>query len=442
MSLSRRGRPGRLRSLVLVAAALAAFFAWTASAWAVDISTSGPVFQEKCNPCHANIADSRPGSEIKFSHAFHIPFACSSCHTQFPHRPEGTQKVAMKDCFACHNLRHGPNGQLAKGTCDACHLTPREQMRPTAASLSAPEHVWNWAQQPHVEPGRTEMRTRCMMCHDGKFCDDCHAQKGVTWKPSEPYTYDPQQSCQVCHGQSNLTKVSATGLTSYQVLGVDTSVHGNLSCTSCHIDFKYYDGADPTKLWEVNAGLGCRACHEGKVPGYETKVAPFQKVVAEWESSIHAIRLFGEDGKTPNLQSATCSSCHGGHNIQALDTGVAKAAFHSQAYQVCARCHLDKYNSYDDYYHGAAYKRGASDAPACWDCHSSHAIMPSAMKASMTSAENLPKTCGGAAAGRVCHEGSAENFAASAKNLIHQKAQVQASNWLEQVVAKVKSWFS
>jgi cytochrome c5 len=437
MALRRGACSGRHATFVLVAVALAAFFAWTGVASAATIETGGTVFQEKCNPCHANIADSRPGSEIKFSHAYHIPFACASCHTQFPHQPQGTVKVAMKGCFACHGLRHGPNGTLARGNCDACHLTPRERMRPTANSLSAPAHTTDWALKPHVEPGRKNLRTQCMMCHDQKFCDDCHIQKSIMWKPAETYTYDPKTDCQVCHGQSNLTKASATGFTSFQVLGVNDSVHGSLSCTSCHIDFKYYDAADPTKLWDVNAGLGCRACHEGKVPGYEKQVAPFQKVVAQWENSVHAQKLFGG-----NLQSATCASCHKGHDIQRLDTAAAKAAFHASGYDVCARCHLDKYRSYDDYYHGAAYKKGAADAPACWECHASHDIWPSANKASMTSDENLPKTCGGAAAGRTCHAGSKESFAAGAKNLIHQKTQVQATNPLEQVIAKIKSWFS
>jgi hypothetical protein len=347
----------------------------------------------------------------------------------------------MKDCFACHNLRHGPQGKLAKGECEVCHNTPRAQLKPTANSLSAPAHTPDWVNKPHVEPGKTQMRTLCMMCHDGKFCDDCHIQRGIAWKPTEAYTFDPQQSCQVCHAQTNLTKLSQGGVfKSFQVLGVQQSAHTRFSCQSCHVDFRFTeakftfsDGSPETKLWQVNAGLGCRDCHEGKVASYVKQVAPYGKVVAEYDTSIHRQKIL-----QGNYEAATCSSCHGGHDIKRLDTTEAKAAFHLEAERVCggSDCHKARYASYNDYYHGAAYKKGAPDSPACWDCHASHNILPNAQKASLMSAENMSRTCG------KCHPGSQESFATGARDLIHQKVDVQKANWLEQTVNKVKSFFS
>jgi hypothetical protein len=441
MQLSWRARPGRCSSILVAMAAFAVVLAWAAPTFAVTLELGGPVYESQCTYCHATIADSKKGAEIKFYHAYHLTYACAACHTEFPHAAGRTAVPKMAACFACHNLRHGPQGKLAKGECEVCHNTPRAQLKPTANSQSAPDHFQpDWAGKAHVAPSLKNYRTQCMMCHDQKSCDTCHAQKGVTWTPTQASAFDGGQNCQVCHGQSILQKPTAQGIQSFQVVGVEASAHGKLSCMSCHVDFKYYDGADATKLWEVNAGLGCRACHQGQVPGYEKQTQPFQKVVNQWETSIHAQKLFAG-----NLQSATCSSCHSGHDIQRLDTADAKAAFHANAYKVCARCHLDKYKSYDDYYHGAAYKKGAGDAPACWECHDSHLILPSSDKNSATSAENLPKTCGGQAAGHTCHKGSLgseNNFAAAAKNLIHQKTQVQATNPIEQLVAKIKSWFS
>lgn len=433
----------RLAQIALAAVAFGAVLAWAVQASAATIDIGGNVFSEKCTPCHANIADTKPGAEIKFSHAYHMTYPCSACHTKFPHQPQGTVTPKMQDCFACHNLRHGPQGKLAKGDCEVCHNTPRDQLRPSANSLSAPEHTVDWAQKPHVEPGRTQLRTKCLMCHTWEDCDKCHREKGVTWQPAvSTLTFDPQQACQVCHGQTNLTKLSTGGVfKSFEVLGVQQSAHTRFSCVSCHVDFRYTDvkytysdGSVETKLWNINAGLGCRDCHEGKVPEYAKQVAQFGKVVKEYDASVHRQQILAG-----NYDAATCASCHGGHDIQRLDTAAAKAAFHATAQEVCGSstsCHVKRFNSYNDYYHGAAYKKGAPDAPACWQCHGSHYILPASDKNSMVSAESMSKTCG------TCHPGSKESFSANAGDMIHQKVQVQDANWLQQFVGKVKNFFS
>jgi hypothetical protein len=105
---------------------------------------------------------------------------------------------------------------------------------------------------------------------------------------------------------------------------------------------------------------------------------------------------------------------------------------------VCARCHAEEYRSYDDYYHGAAYKAGASDSPACWDCHGSHAILPSADEDSMMADENKVETCGQ----EGCHTGSGVSFVENAGSLIHQKNEAEDSNPLRQLLSGIRNWFS
>lgn len=432
--------------MALAGVAFVVALAWVIPAFGATIDVGGSVIESKCDPCHANVAAldearMKAGAEIKFSHAYHMTYACSACHTQFPHKREGTAIPKMKDCWACHNMFHGPQGKLAKGECEVCHNTPRAQLKPTANSLSAPEHTANWAEAPHVAPSKTKMQSTCMMCHTGKDCDNCHIERGITWKPDQRYTFDAQQSCMVCHGQENLTKLGVGGVfQSFQVLGVQQSAHTRFSCQACHVDFRYTaekyafsDGTPETKLWQVNAGLGCRDCHQGKVPTYAKQVAPYGQTVAEYDKSIHFEKLKGG-----NLDSATCASCHGGHDIMRLNTDAAKAAFHAQAETVCGNvaCHKKQYATYNDYYHGAAYKKGAPDAPSCWQCHGKHFILPKADKSSMVSNENVAKTCG------TCHPGSKESFAQAGAQLIHQKPSIEQANWLQQTVNKVKSFFS
>ncbi len=379
------------------------------------IDLGGQVYAENCDPCHGNIANTdNYSSEIIFQHGYHQLIACSSCHSRFPHRPEGTERPTMDGCFDCHGLQHGPMGQLATGECEDCHNTPVSKLRPSW-------HTYDWAEEPHVKPGEKNMQTECMMCHDEAWCVDCHDDEYVVWDPGVPYKYDSGEGCYACHGDENLTKTSEGRPKSYQVVGVEDSAHRDLSCQQCHIDYKYEEGPNPTPIWNVNAGLACQECHD------------HEEQKAEYLDSIHGMEL-----ASGNMESATCASCHGGHYIQRLDTEAARRALHGSAYRICARCHPDQYESYDDYYHGAAYKRGAVDAPACWDCHGAHNVLPTSDPDSLMSDENRADTCG------QCHKRSsseADAFAAVAGDLIHQKSETAEQNWLKQQIEKIRSWF-
>ncbi len=413
------GASRRLASAVAIAIAIVAV--GTAAAYAQDaqiddeqliIDLGGRVYGETCDPCHGNIADTGNFSgEIIFGHGYHQLVSCSSCHSRFPHRPEGTERPTMKACWNCHGLQHGPMGELATGKCVDCHNTPERNLRPAF-------HTPDWKNKPHVEPGRANLQTQCMMCHDEAGCVDCHEDEVIKWDPGVDYKYDSSGGCLACHGQE-LLKNAAGGSKSYQVIGVDESAHRDLSCQKCHIDYEYEDSPDPTPVWNINVGLACQNCHD------------HADVKADYLKSIHGQALAKGDYET-----ATCASCHGGHYIQRLDSSYARERLHLDAYRICARCHAEQYESYNDYYHGAAYKNGSTDAPACWDCHGAHDILASADPESMVSDQNAAGTCGQ----EGCHDGSAEAFAQNAGDLIHQKSAAAENNPLKRFLDRVLSW--
>ncbi|GAB4277964.1 MAG: hypothetical protein Kow0056_09790 [Coriobacteriia bacterium] len=434
-------RKWRALFIVAVCASVAILVVAAAPALGVEIETEGTVFKEKCNPCHGRIAESR-SSEIIFSHAYHVLIDCSSCHTQFPHRPEGTQTPKMRECWNCHGLFHGPMGELATGQCDQCHRTPREDLRPEF-------HTRDWAEAPHVEPGRNQLQTLCMMCHDQAWCEDCHEDEDIVWIPDQEYAFDTEDGCLACHANEGLTKASAGGIRSFQVTGLEDSAHRDLTCQQCHPDFKYVEGLDATNLWDVNAGLACMGCHErdetkqaveeqGELAYDSEGAATSAGLVDAYRDSVH-----GQELAAANYDAATCSSCHGGHAIKRLDTEAAQREIHQSAYRVCARCHLDEWESFDDYYHGAAYKAGAPDAPACWDCHGDHYILPSSDPKSYVSDEHKPNSCGGDyAGGRNCHADSTEQFVEQAGDLIHQKQETRQENPLRRFFSNLFGWLS
>ncbi|HEX9093546.1 MAG TPA: hypothetical protein VF902_06135 [Coriobacteriia bacterium] len=383
------------------------------------IHTAGPIIPLDCKNCHANISDTKLPN-IKFSHAAHIVYACDGCHSRFPHQPEGTTVPGKKDCWNCHALRHGPQGIMAKAECEKCHIDDARKRRPKF-------HVADWKARPHVKPGVDQLQTLCMMCHDRAWCDDCHLKDHIYWVPDKPFTFDSNNGCMACHG-SELPRLTAP------VSGLDASAHRTTAtCQQCHIDFKYFDGEDASKLWKVNAGLACRTCHVND-PKNPARVA----IVKQADSSIHAQRF--AEGK---LTAPTCAGCHGGHDIERTKTDAAKRRLYLSGEKMCGApgCHADTYASYNDYYHGAAYKKGATDAPACWTCHGAHSIYASKDPTSAVNLEKLAATCGKGANGKVsgCHEGTQESFAEAAAPLIHRALKARQDNPVQKIFNTVFS---
>lgn len=419
-----RVRPGRLLACALAAAAfLAALGGGVAlAAEGEDLDPmvfedvfmrlqNTPVYKDACTKtCHGNIAKTNNySSEIIFQHGYHQLVACSSCHPRFPHRADTTiERPSMQGCFDCHGLRHGPMGILASDDCNDCHMTPKERLRPAF-------HTFDWSGKPHVAPAEKEFNTRCAMCHDKASCDDCHVKEGVRWAPpvESGWSYDSGDGCQSCHANAGLTKQQSGGSKSFEVLGIDESVHADVTCGQCHTDYRYDDAPSQTQVWSVNAGLSCINCHK------DNKDKAKSDPVHLYEGSVHAEAI-----KKGDYDSATCGSCHGGHFIYALDTDAAKQRMHLSAYRVCARCHDEEYGTYDDYYHGRAYKNNASDAPSCWDCHKAHDVLPSSDPSSSVNPANVGETCGQPG----CHKGSNEEFGAEAAALIHEKSNVTEEN--------------
>jgi hypothetical protein len=427
-----RARPGRLLALALASAAFVAAFGGGA-AFAADPPQpqelsieqifqqlqDTPVYKDACTKtCHGNIATtSNYSSAIKFQHGFHQLVPCSGCHPRFPHRPDTTiERPTMKGCFNCHGVRHGPMGLVASSACEDCHITPKENLRPAS-------HTTDWAKTPHVKPAKDAFNTECAMCHTATSCTECHDAEGIDWAPAS-WDYNAGDGCLACHGSATLSKQSQNGIKSFEVTGLTDSAHTEISCQECHPDYRYDDKQAASNVWSINAGQACSDCHASQ------KEQRLKAPVAEYDKSIHAQEI-----EKSNYDSATCASCHGGHYIYRLDSELAKQRMHMASYRVCARCkqHGDEYDTYDDYYHGKAYKSGTPDAPACWDCHNSHKILPKSSKESSVNPANVGDTCGQ----EGCHAGSDQQFGAAAAELIHSSVEKREQNPLMRIVSRL-----
>ena len=247
--------------------------------------------------------------------------------------------------------------------------------------------------------------------------------------PTAPYELDftlPTESksgCLVCHGDPALVRIRDGVVMSYYIddATIADSAHFEQQCVGCHLDFTYKapHGAD---TWEITAKTACRNCHEEQSRAFGVGV--HRPTVPNGNGN-------GEP-KSPHPKPL-CGDCHGSHEILALtDNPQGRAAIHADGWEVCGRCHEDYWDSYNDYYHGAAYKRGAEDAPACWDCHGWHDILPSSERGSRVHESHLVETCGQDG----CHFGVDENYASYAV-FIHGRPEIVDDNPLISLVRTV-----
>jgi len=173
------------------------------------------------------------------------------------------------------------------------------------------------------------------------------------------------------------------------------SVHAKLNCIDCHATIT--EAEHPQKLPPAQ----CASCHE--------------KATTQYAASIH-----GMSHKMGASDAASCSSCHGTHDmlpVKQADSPVFKLNLP----KTCGTCHdnpkltaeyrmgkSEAAGHYLDSIHGRAMvKMGLVVAPSCNDCHGVHDIKRSIDKASHTNHVNIAKTCGN------CHYGIEETYNAS-----------------------------
>ncbi len=247
-----------------------------------------------------------------------------------------------------------------------------------------------------------------------------------------------KSGCMVCHADPNIGRLEGEQWVSYFVdgTGLDGGPHAAVMCTGCHVDFAYKAPHESTTDWIVTARLACKNCHPDQWDVYS--------------QGVHSIAAQpGQELTEKDKSKPLCGDCHGpAHDIMRLtDDPKGQAVLHGRGYEVCGRCHQDYWDSYSDYYHGAAYKQGAVDAPSCWQCHGAHDILPSIDRRSLVSVENLKGVCG------ECHTQVTDEFAASYAQLVHRRSEAYEANpvyvfiqnaqdTIQDLWSTVWSWFS
>jgi cytochrome b subunit of formate dehydrogenase len=170
------------------------------------------------------------------------------------------------------------------------------------------------------------------------------------------------------------------------------SVHAKLNCVDCHATIT--ETPHDSKLPPAQ----CASCHE--------------QPAAQFAASIH-----GMSHKLGASDAATCTSCHGTHDIVPVKQADS-AVFKLNLPKTCGTCHdnpkltkdyrmgkTEAAGHYLDSIHGKALvTMGLIVAPSCNDCHGVHDIKRSIDKDSHSNHANIAQSCG------KCHVGIEETY--------------------------------
>ncbi len=256
---------------------------------------------------------------------------------------------------------------------------------------------------------------------------------GTAAAAEAPKANPANQACLDCHEAS---KPGEPGIMPADFL---KSVHADFACTDCHAGYQAPGPHELEPLQGDEAALADRYARalrpkrdqKGRVlkppEGKPLELDPVSPAPRAWlacstchgdevgavHASIHGRWLLQDRP----VAGPTCADCHGGvHGIvKAEGRSSAEARARSQRCQAChddplfteaAGLKGDVVVTYRDSIHGRLVALGSQRAPACADCHGSHAIAPRNDPASPVAAANRARTCA------KCHPGATDNFAA------------------------------
>ncbi len=312
-----------------------------------------------CGTCHKDIL----GAVDAGIHA--KPFVsgiltCVSCHTA--HSDQISKEVVSRNaCFKCHT-----DAKLFNGM--------KSTSGKTLTSL-----VQSYEHSIHEESVRKT--------GNGATCVDCHGSHTI--KPASDPTSPVNRSniiatCGKCHGD-----VEKHYLNSSHGRAFKNGLLVAPVCTDCHNEHGIDSISDPNSpVSRANEPKICLSCHLGQKEVLKlTGVSP--EFLESIKHSVHLVAL-----AKGNLKAATCSDCHGAHEMLPAGDPNAKI-FRNNTPSTCGQigCHENVEKKYSLGIHGVAVATGNKDAPVCTDCHGDHQILAPSNPSSQVSDGNVAQVC-------------------------------------------------
>ena len=194
--------------------------------------------------------------------------------------------------------------------------------------------------------------------HGGQVsCTDCHAGREEFPHPQGA----PTAACATCHAD--------------QAAVLAASVHGSargpdaVTCSACHGVHDVLPARDrESRLHPLNVYRACGQCH-------------FQADAATADADTILRETYADDTHAHGILraglavSATCVSCHGGHEIRAKGDPESRVSrLHVQ--ETCGTCHIGVLEEYRQSVHALHANGTEHQGATCTDCHPPHDITP------------------------------------------------------------------
>lgn len=310
---------------------------------------------KECLECHADrrLAVFRDGRNQSLyadarvvAGSAHASLGCTDCHdgVDAKARPHH-DRVGPVDCRSCHDTvakSHAFHAEFA--------APPKAQSRETDCVACHGSHDVQAASGPKSAFAGPKLAASCAHCHAReveRFQDSAHGAALAAGRTEAP-------GCLTCHARP----VTA--------------------------------GADKLAMKREQTRL-CLGCHRD-----ESKVLADSAVsrgfIVSYDKSVHGMSLAGG-----NADAATCVDCHGSHETAGALSAGSRVSLRN-IIATCARCHRNEAREYAMSAHGAALRKGLSDAPACTTCHGEHQILHAKDPNSPVSLRNVSEmVCG------TCH---------------------------------------
>jgi len=251
-------------------------------------------------------------------------------------------------------------------------------------------------------------REYCFECIDNSACLGCH--KKISERKFAQSVHGAN-SCNSCHYDITDINVHAEGRRA--------RIHAApVTCHRCHKK----EAAEHYASAHFLNDIQCKDCHQKiheLTPWKGDKVRVIKTCTICHSDDGYAESVHGKAVLEGNPDSATCSDCHGLHQIPLLKGDEPKTVeFRKQFHtEVCQKCHADKEmmernrvfliatQTYYESYHGKVEHLGYPKLVAgCADCHGFHNILPPDNPKSLISEGRLVETCG------KCHRHANANF--------------------------------
>ncbi len=247
-----------------------------------------------------------------------------------------------------------------------------------------------------------------------------HSAQSPPVEPRPRQSQQTQSACLTCHADEALMvgELKRLHITAND-LANDVHWQKGIQCHDCHggdakeVDFRkahFKDSGFRSIKSPADIPDFCGHCHSD--PSYMRNYSPSPRTdqVATYWTSGHGQKL----KETGDKDVATCVSCHGSHDVRAVDD-LASRVYPTRVAGTCASCHSDpermagrEYNGrplgHDQFelwsksVHAQVMKAGDMSAPTCNDCHGNHGALPPEVG-------SVANACG------VCHVKIGELFA-------------------------------